>query len=136
MEKYEVILYNIESKGEISVQINVDESESSENIIIHALINGKEFSSSDAYYFTAFQEFRDELLESGFGIKCNGAQLNAIQSGMFSTTDKVYLVVPEKPALMKDLVCIWDYANITAFPNTEQQNAYSEQWMKRYSCHK
>lgn len=131
MEEYEVILFNTESKDEMSVQINVDEAESSENIIIHALINGKEFSSSDAYYFPAFQEFRDKLLESGFGIKCNGAQLNAVQSEMFGATDKVYLVEPGKPALMKDLVCIWDYADITAFPNTEQQNAHSEQWMKR-----
>ena len=46
-------------------------------------------------------------------------------------TDKVYLVEKGKQAFTKDIVHIWDYADIDIFPDTEQQNIFFEQWAKR-----
>ncbi|MCM1500303.1 MAG: hypothetical protein NC124_17720, partial [Clostridium sp.] len=86
---------------------------------------------SNYNYLPAFQKFRDKLLSTGYGIKCNGSRLNAIQSGMMGATDKVYLVEMGKQALMKDIVHIWDYAEIDTFPDTKQQNDFFEQWIKR-----
>ena len=68
---------------------------------------------------------------AGYGIKCNGSRINAAQTEMMGATDKVYLVEKGKQALMKDIVHIWDYADIDIFPNTEQQNIFFEQWTKR-----
>ncbi|WP_298097027.1 hypothetical protein [uncultured Campylobacter sp.] len=74
-------------------------------------------------------KFRDEILLLGYGIKCNGSLLNAVQSNMMSATDKVYLVELGKKAELKNIVCIWDYAEVNYFPNTKQQNDFVEKWV-------
>ncbi len=130
MELYEVILIELNTQDELSVQIEVDEGETTENIVISATIKEQEITVSNYNYLLAFQEFRDKLLIAGYGIKCNGSRLNAVQSGMLGATDKVYLVERGKQALMKDIVHIWDYAEIDTFPDTKQQNAFFEQWIR------
>ena len=131
MEIYDVILIDLNTKDELSIQVKVDEAETSENIVISAIIKKQEITSSNYDYLPAFQEFRDKLLITGYGIKCNGSRLNAVQSGMMGATDKMYLVEMGKQALMKDIVHIWDYAEIDTFPDTKQQNAFFIQWIKR-----
>ena len=131
MEIYEVTLMELDTQYEFSVQVEVDEAETSENITIIARVGKDEFESANYNYLPAYQEFRDKLLTAGYGMKCNGSRLNAVQSGMMEATDKVYLVEMGKQALMKDIVCIWDYADIDIFPDTEQQNHFFEQWAKR-----
>ena len=131
MEIYEVILIELNTKKEIPFSVEVDEAEITEYIKIRAFISGKEIISSNHNYLSAFQEFRDKLLLLGYGIKCNGSRNNAVQSGMMGATDKVYLVKMGKQALMKDIVHIWDYADIEYFPNTSEQTAFFEQWLKR-----
>ena len=54
-----------------------------------------------------------------------------VQFGMMGATDKVYLVKRGEQAFLKDIVHIWDYAEIDTFPDTKQQNAFWEQWIKR-----
>lgn len=127
METYEIILIKINTKEELTVQVEVDEAENSENIVINAQISGQEITSANYNYLPAYQEFRDKLLEAGYGIKCNGSRLNAVQSGMMGATDKVYLVEIGKQALTKDIVHIWDYADIEDFPNTRMQTDFFEQ---------
>lgn len=131
MEMYEVILIDLNTQEELSVRIEVDEGETTENIVISAIMNKQEITASDYNYLPAFQEFRDKLLIAGYGIKCNGSRLNAVQSGMMGATDQVYLVEMGKQAFLKDIVHIWDYAEIDTFPDTKQQNAFFEQWSKR-----
>ena len=131
MEKYEVTLIELETQCEFSAQVEVDEAETSENITILARVGKDEIEATNYAYLPAYQEFRDKLLVAGYGIKCNGSRLNAVQSGMMGATDKVYLVEKGKQVLMKDIVHIWDYADIDIFPNTEQQNIFFEQWTKR-----
>lgn len=72
------------------------------------------------------------MLAAGYGIKCNGSRLNVIQSGMMGATDKIYLVEMGKQVQTKDLVHIWDYAEIDIFPDTRQQNAFLEQWIVKH----
>lgn len=131
MEAYKVILTNLSSKEELTIQVEVDEAETTENIIIRTIFNEREITSSNYNYLPAYQEFRDKLLVMGYGIKCNGSCLNAVQSGMLGSTDKVYLVEMGKQALMKDIAHIWDYAEIETFPDTKQQNDFFEHWIKR-----
>lgn len=130
MEKYEITVMNLNTQEVQVLPIEVDEAEESEYIVIKAVFLGEEFSVSDYNYLPAYQEFRDKLHELGYGIKSNGSRINAVQSGMMGATDKVYLVELGRQAMMKDVVHIWDNANIKEFPNTEQQKEFFEQWSK------
>lgn len=129
MEVYEITLIELSTKKEINIPVEVDEAEESENIVIYSKVKYHEVTSISDTYFIAYQEFRDELLALGYGIKCNGSRINAIQSGMMGATDKVYLVEMGKQALKKDIVNIWDYADIDIFANTQQQNSFFDQWI-------
>lgn len=121
MEKYEITIITLNTKIETQISVEVDEAEQTKNIVISALVSGKKIDVEDYNYLPAYQSFRDVLLQLGFGIKCNGSRINAVQSGMMGTTDKVYLVELGKQAKMKDIVHIWDYADIDIFPDTKQQ---------------
>lgn len=129
MEKYKIVVVNLKSELEEELLIEVDEAETSEEIVIKALIMGQEITALNYSYLQAYQEFRDRLLSLGYGMKCNGSRINAVQSGMLSGVDKVYLVEMGKPALMKDVMNIFDFADINEFPNTQQQEAFFEQWI-------
>lgn len=131
MEKYEIAIIDLNTKTEAQISVEVDEAEETENFVISALVYGKRINAEDDSYFSAYQNFRDKLLQSGFGIKCNGSRINAVQSGMMGITDKVYLVELGKQAKMKDIVYLWDYADIDIFPDTKQQLAFFEQWTTR-----
>lgn len=113
----------------MTIHVEVDEAEETDYIVINADTNEEKFISENYSYFSAFQEFRDKLLEKGYGIKCNGSRINAVQSGMMSATDKIYLVEKGEQALIKDLVHLWDYADIDDFPDTKQQNSFFEEWI-------
>lgn len=130
MEIHEVVLIELNTGTELTTRVEIDEAEISENIYINAKIKEREITSSNYNYLPAYQEFRDKLLEIGYGIKCNGSRLNAVQSGMMGATDKVYLVEIGRQALMKDIVHIWDYADIDTFPDTKQQNDFFSHWIK------
>jgi hypothetical protein len=80
--------------------------------------------------FSAFQKLRDMLLDNGIGLKCCGAMINAHQSGMMATSGKVYLLTLGKPALLKDVVSIYDYAYVKEFPNTLEREKFVEEWFK------
>lgn len=133
MEKYEVIIKELNSNHELPLILEVDEAETTENIVIEAFVSEQKITSTNDSYFFAYQEFRDQLLQLGYGIKCNGSRINAVQSGMMGATDKIYLVEMGKQALMKDIVSIFDYADLSEFPNTEQQLAQFEQWCSSLS---
>ena len=130
MEIYEITVMNLNTQEAQGLPVEVDEAEESEYIVIKTVFLGQEISVSDYNYLPAYQTFRDKLIQLGYGIKCNGSRLNAVQSGMMGATDKVYLVELGRQAMMKDIVHIWDNVNIEEFPNTEQQKEFFEQWSK------
>lgn len=116
---------NIESE----VSIFEEEEETTGNIILKAKINDMEFYAEDDHYLPAYQKLRDELLKMHYGIKCNGSRLNAVQSGMMGNNDKIYLVQLGQKALNKDIVSLYGDAEISEFPDTEEQNQFLEKWI-------
>ena len=69
------------------------------------------------------------MFDLGYGLKCNGSRINAIQLNMMASYEKIYLVEMRKPTLRKDIVSIWDYAEINEFPNTKEQRTFADRWL-------
>ena len=130
MEIYKVVVDDLITKSSTNLIVEVDEGETTEDIIIKAVVLGQEIVVSNYNYLPAYQEFRDRLLQLGLGIKCNGSRINAVQSGMMGANEKMYLVEIGKQARRENIVHIWDYAEIDTFPDTKQQSAFFEQWIK------
>ena len=129
MDSYPCVIADLayyENEKQIMVNVNIQD----DDIEMSCEVDGIRFSASGEYYFETFQLLRNRLLELGYGIKCNGSRLNAIQSGMFGYSEKVYLVESGKQALNKDLFSIWDYADIKDFPSTDEQRIFANQWFK------
>lgn len=130
MEKdiYKITLFDIktnyQSINEISVVLDYD----SDEFIISLATEKLQIKCQYYNYFSAFQIFRDELLSKGYGIKCNGAKINAVQSPMMADTCKIYLVELGRQALEKDIVNLWDYAEIEMFPDTKEQHTFFDKW--------
>ena len=110
--------------------ILIEVNEVSDKIEISTVIDDIKFFSTNEIYFVAYQKFRDNLLELGYGLQCNGSKINAIQSGMMEHCEKIYLVEMGKQALTKQIVCIWDYADIDFFSDTKMQLDFADKWYK------
>lgn len=128
MEKYRVLLFSLKTKKEMETTIYADEGETTDDIILKVQIDGQEICAVDSNYLPAYQKLRDKLLKIGCGIKCNGSRLNAVQSGMMGANPQIYLVKLGEQALSKDIVSLYEYAEIDDFPNTEEQIAFSQKW--------
>lgn len=128
MEKYIVTLVNIKTNSEFKTTIFADEGETTENIVLKIYVEDEEICVSDYNYLPAYQKLRDRLLERTYGIKCNGSQLNVVQSGMMGANDLVYLVELGRKALNKDIVSLYEYADLKEFPDTQEQNSFIEKW--------
>lgn len=128
MEEYRITLMQVDTKVKEELCVKVDEAEHTDYIAISAYLNGENIVAINENYLSAFQEFRDKMFQLGYGLMCNGSRLNVIQSGMMAASDRAYLVELGKQALMKDVVHIWDYAEINIFPNSQEQKEYAEKW--------
>ncbi len=132
MEKYQCTVVDLGYYcNEKTIMIEVNEN--GEKIEIHTVVDGIDFFGSDECYLVAYQKFRDKLLELGYGLQCNGSRINAVQSGMMSQGEKIYLVEMGKQALSNQIVCMWDYADIDFFPDTKEQLEFADKW---YECKK
>ena len=128
MEEYIVTAFDMESCCEIEITVLADEAETSDEIVLKCYVAGEEISGSDYNYLSAYQKLRDAFLQRGFGLKCKGSNINAIQSGMMGANDKIYLVEMEKPASKDDIVSLYDYSDISTFPDTQVQKDFFEKW--------
>lgn len=133
MERYIVDAVELATQRKVKLTIEADEAETSENIALRTEIDNIKLSSCDYNYQPAYQNLRDKVLKLGYGIKCNGSRLNVIQSGMMGSNTKLYLVEIGKPALNKNVVCLYGYADINLFPNTVDQTEFSEKWISSLS---
>ena len=52
---------------------------------------------------------------------------------MMSRCEKIYLVEMGKKALLNQVVCMWDYADIDVFHDTKERLEFVEKW---YECKK
>lgn len=130
MKEYGVIAVSLGIKSELMITVQADEAEKTDDIILCVSIGGTVFSANSHSYFVAFQKIRDKLLQQGYGLKCIGARIDVVQSAMASATNKVYITALGNQALKKDLKCLFDYADISEFPNTKEQNEYLEKWIE------
>ena len=124
----EVVAVDLASKEEMTITVQQEEDSSAHDFILRCDLNGEEILSSANAYFTVFQDFRDKMLAAGYGLKCNGALINAHASAMMENSDKVYLLKLGSQALMKDVVNIWDSAQPEDFPDTKAQEVFFEEW--------
>jgi len=130
VENYAVTVIHLNAQTERAITIEADEAETTDDIILNTQIDGVFLSASSHGYFSAFQKLRDKLLQKGYGVKCVGSKLNAVQSPMASATYKVYEVILGEQATPKNLVCLFNYADISEFPNTAKQNDFFEMWLR------
>ena len=130
MERFEVTLLHLFRKTEQPLTILADDS--GRDIVLTAVLEGRTITGVDFNYLPAYQMLRDRLLELGYGIKCCGSRLNALQSGMMGANDRIYLVELGRPARQRDIVGIFDYDDITEFPNTRQQLAFQEAYCQPF----
>lgn len=129
MEKYMVTVVELKTQHEIKLVIEADEAETTENIILRTQVKDSLISVFDYNYFSAYQKLRNKILRLGYGIKCNGSRLNAVQSPMMGTSGNIYLVELGRQAFTKDIVNLYDYAEISAFPDTQEQTAFFQRWV-------
>lgn len=129
MNSYRIVIVDLayyENQKEAVVNVDIQD----DYIKMSCEVDGICVSVSGEYYFETFQSFRDRLLDLGYGIKCNGSRLNAVQSGMQGYCEKIYLVELGKQALNKDIFIIWDYADINDYPSTDEQRIFANRWYK------
>lgn len=129
MDKYQCVAVRMEDR-EKQKNIELYASETEIGFRIGTTIDGMEIYADGEGYFETFQRCRDKILDLGYGLKCNGSRINAVQSNLMSACEKIYLVEIGKQAQLKDIVFIWDYAEIQEFPNTKEQQEFTEQWLK------
>lgn len=128
MEEYNVTAVNILNKEKMNLIIISDETETSDDILLTVKFDNNEIVGSSESYFEAFKKLKDKLLELKYGLKCKGSLPNVVQSGMAANSDKIYIVELGKHALRKNLVSIYDYADIFEFSNSKEQDEFAEQW--------
>lgn len=114
----------------LNYQLPITITDTVDVVTISVSLDSHLYKASADDEFSAFQKLRDMLLDKGIGLKCYGAMINAHQSGMMATCNKVYLLTLGKPALLKDTAIIYDYADIKEFPNTLDRERFVEEWFK------
>lgn len=129
MEEYIIQARNIENNSIISLNIRESYDEN-DNIVLSTKLDGSEYMCSDYSYFEAFKKLKDVLLQLGYGLNCLGAKINAVQSGMASSSDKIYLVEIGKQA--RGLVSLYDYCDNDIYPNKSEQDSYYEKWFNSF----
>ena len=126
IKTHKVTIVELGTGNETQIDVQSGEDMSTGAFIIWGSINDQEIKSAQDKYFAAFQQFRDKLLEAGYGIKCNGARLNAAPLSKFENGPKVYIL--ESGNNPESAVNIWNKADINDFPDSRQQNRYINKW--------
>lgn len=129
MEEYKenIVAVKLADNTEFDLTINVMEDDL---FTMSVSLDDHLYEVQEEDIFPTFQKLRDMLLLNGIGLKCCGAMINAHQSGMMSTSDKVYILTLGQPALRNDIATIFDYADIKEFPNTLEQAKFAKEWFK------
>ena len=126
-ETYQVTvadLGNYEKEKQIEILVN----DHGDHFELKTVVDTVEFEAQADDMFSAFQLLRDKLLEAGWGIMCNAARINAVQSGMMTNQDVVYLVEFGKQARTEDVHGFWDYCEMEEYVYTEEQEAFRKKW--------
>jgi len=128
IRKYEVTIVNLTTDVATEMVVQTGEDMSTGKIVIRGTLNDQEIVAEHDMYFTAFQQFRDKLLEAGYGIKCNGARLNAAPVSKYENGPKAYILEFGSSVLPESTVDIWAKAEIEDFPDSLTQNRFKNKW--------
>ncbi len=126
-ETYQVTVVDLgyyENKKKIGILVN----QYDDHFELKTVVDGVEFEAQADDMFSAFQLLRDKMLEMAWGIMCNAARINAVQSGMMRDLDVVYLVELGKRARQEDVYGFWDYCEMKEYVFTKEQEAFRNQW--------
>ncbi len=116
-------------------QTNILVNDHGDHFELKTVVDGVEFEARADDMFSAFQLLRDRLLDMAWGIMCNAARKNAVQSGMMRDMDVVYLVELGKQARSEDVHGFWDYCEMDEYVFTEEQKAFFKKWMDSLKDH-
>jgi hypothetical protein len=128
-ETYQVTVANLgyyEEEKQIDILVN----EYEDHFQLKTVIDGIEFEAMADDMFSTFQLLRDKMLEMAWGIMCNAARINAVQSGMMRNLDVVYLVELGKKSSREDVHGFWDYCEMEEYVFTEEQETFRKEWME------
>ena len=87
---------------------------------------------SQGGYWQALCELRQQLEAAGMLLVCNGTSLNVYPSAMsadMGTGEKAYRMTLGRPALMADLVVIFDTDPDVVPSTVDSQRAFHSQWL-------
>ena len=127
-ETYQVTVADLGNYGK-EKQIEILVNDHGDHFELKTVVDGVEFEAQADDMFSAFQLLRDKMLEMAWGIKCNAARINAVQSGMMTNQDVVYLVELGKQARNEDVHGFWDYCEMEEYVYTEEQEAFRKKWI-------
>jgi hypothetical protein len=93
--------------------------------------NNEIFQNNEEDYFICYQKIKDNLLKCNIGIQCYGSMINVYPSPMMITSNNLaYILEMGKAALKKDIINIFDYADINKFATSEEQNNFYKEWIE------
>lgn len=128
-ETYQVKVADLGYYGnEKQIDILADQYE--DHFELKTEVDGVSFEAEADDMFSAFQLLRDKMLKSSWGIKCNAARINAVQSGMMRDQNVVYLVEFGKQARNENIHGFWDYCELEEYVYTEEQEIFRKKWME------
>ena len=128
IKTHTVTIVELATGNETQLDVQSGENMSDGTYVIWCSLNDQEMTSTEDKYFKTFQQFRDKLLEAGYGIKCNGARLNVAPLSKFENGPQVYILESGKKNNPESTVNIWDKADINDFPDSRQQNRFINKW--------
>ena len=133
-ETYQVTVADLGYYGN-EKQIDILVNRYDDHFELKTVVDGVEFEARADDMFSAFQLLRDRMLDMAWGIMCNAARKNAVQSGMMRDMDVVYLVELGKQARSEDVHGFWDYCEMDEYVFTEEQKAFFKKWMDSLKDH-
>ena len=128
IKTHNVTIVELATGNENQLDVQSGENMSDGTYVIWCSLNNQEMTSTEDKYFKSFQQFRDKLLEAGYGIKCNGARMNVAPLSKFENGPQVYILESGKKNNPDITVNIWDKADINDFPDSRQQNRFINKW--------
>lgn len=126
MYERKVTIRDLETKQEQEIIVTGNTDEPVQDMFMYTDIDGVHIECRGSFGFQILKKLRDKLLSMGYGMKCCGAMLNAVQTLLYVEVDLVHLVELGKSADRSNLKHILDYAEIDSFPDTKQQDEFTE----------
>ena len=110
-------------------QCRIETEEAKDEFLVHCLFDERAVTGIGDSMFTAFQKLMDQLYAMHYGMNCQCAKQNAMQSAMAYASDKIYLLTLGEQAMKKDLVSMFEPVELTMYCRSDEQLEYAQQWL-------